>query len=245
MINQTYRKNKRVLPKIFYFSPLFLQTLIWPITRFILRFFGHFKVEGLENLKNLKAGEGVIFVSNHSSELDPILLPASLPFLSRFMPFFYTSREKSFYKNSGWRQLFYGGLFFKFWGAHPIRPGLKDYEKSLETHIRLVEEGKSVLIFPEGKKTLDGSVHPEKARGGLGFMAQKTDKFVVPVYIEGVFNLSSKLFFSRKREIKVVFLKPLKFSDFPNTEGFEEKEEIDNIYKNFSRRVLIKIITKS
>lgn len=239
MIERTYRKNKSVLHKLFYFSPLILQTFIWPATRFILRFFGHLKIEGLDNLREIKKGQGVIFVANHTSELDPILLPASLPFLSKLMPIFYTSREKSFYANSGWRQIFYGGCLFKLWGAHPIRPGLKDYEKSLETHIRLVEEGKSVLIFPEGKKTGDGLIHPENAKGGVGFMAHKTDRVVVPIRIDGVYNLSFIKFFSFKSYLKIKFLDPVHFNDFL-------KEDQNNLilletYKTFSTKILEKI----
>src|SRR3990167_11455141 len=96
---------------IFLNLPLILQTAIWPIMRPLFWFFLHLKIIGCENLRSLP--KGVIFASNHTSELDAILIPASLPFLSRFMPMFYVSRPREFYKNSGWRQLFYGGLFFK------------------------------------------------------------------------------------------------------------------------------------
>jgi 1-acyl-sn-glycerol-3-phosphate acyltransferase len=64
------------IEKIFLFTPLVLQTSIWPITRPLFRFFIHLKVEGLENLNKLSPG--VIFAANHTSELDPILVPASL-----------------------------------------------------------------------------------------------------------------------------------------------------------------------
>lgn len=107
----------------FYWSPFFLQTAVWPIVRPLFWFFLRLRVSKLENPADvantydrkylLNNKNGVIFAVNHSSELDPILAPASLPFLSPLMPFFYTSREQAFYKTSGWRQFFYGGLFFK------------------------------------------------------------------------------------------------------------------------------------
>ncbi|HEY4508626.1 MAG TPA: hypothetical protein VJJ55_03145, partial [Candidatus Paceibacterota bacterium] len=140
------------------YSPLVLQTALWPIVRPLFWFFLRLKVRGLENVlpyinctrsRDICVGggkqraedcekqcgkRGVIFAANHSSELDPILVPASLPFLSPLMPFFYTSREQSFYKMSGWRQFFYGGFLFKLWGSHPLRSGTGNYEESLTTH---------------------------------------------------------------------------------------------------------------
>lgn len=193
--------------KFYLFSPLILQTLIWPITRPILLFFGHLKISGIENLNGVDRSKGVIFAVNHSNELDPILIPASLPFLSSFMPMFYTSRERAFYKNSGWLQKIYGGWFFKIWGAHSVNSGKKNYEISLSNHIEILKYGKSVCIFPEGKKTLDGSL--QKGRGGVAYISEKIDSVVIPVCISNIFKMSAKEFFSRKRHIIVSFGKPL------------------------------------
>src|SRR3989338_8681345 len=133
--------------KLYRLPPLFLQSLFWTPTRIILKIFTDFEVRGISNVQNLP--RGVIFVSNHQSELDPILITASLPFLSHHFPMFYTSREKSFYIKSGWRQIFYGGLFFKMWGAYPVRVGLRDYGDSLVCHAEIIKDGGSVCIFPD------------------------------------------------------------------------------------------------
>jgi 1-acyl-sn-glycerol-3-phosphate acyltransferase len=140
------------MKKFYLISPLILQTCLWPFTRFIFWFFGRWEIKGLENLQGLEHKNGLIFAANHSSELDCILIPASLPFLSNLMPMFYTSREREFYKTSGWRQIFYGGFFFKIWGANPLNSGKKNYELSLINHIEILKCGKSICIFPEGKK---------------------------------------------------------------------------------------------
>lgn len=109
------KSNAGKLNRFFYIPPLILQTIVWPLTWFLFHFFGHLSVRGLSNLKDLD--RGVIFASNHSNELEPVLLPASLPFLSRLMPMFYTSREHKFYTDFGWRKYIYGGTFFKLWGG--------------------------------------------------------------------------------------------------------------------------------
>jgi 1-acyl-sn-glycerol-3-phosphate acyltransferase len=202
--------------RFFYLSPLILQTAIWPIVRPLFRFFLHLEILGLENLKKVvntygreqMPPNGVIFAVNHSSELDPILVPASLPFLSLLMPFFYTSREQTFYKTSGWRQFFYGGFLFKLWGSHPVRTGKQNYEESLATHIEILNRGRSVCIFPEGRKTKDGDIGRE-AHGGVAYLAYRARAPVMPVRIKGVFKMTLREFLLRKRNAEVIFGAPL------------------------------------
>ncbi len=190
---------------LLFIVPWILQTCIWIPTRFFLWFFGGLKVEGLENLRALP--RGVIFAVNHTSELDPIVIPAALPFLCRLMPMFYTSREKEFYKNSGWRQIFYGGLFFKVWGAYPVVVGVHNYEKSLSCHLDLLRRGASLVIFPEGRRSRDGRL--QEAKGGVAYLASRTAKPIVPVGIVGNFGLHPRDFFLRKARIRVIFGTPL------------------------------------
>lgn len=193
-------------------SPLILQTIIWPPTRFLFWFFLRLRVRGLEYLTDLPAdGQavpvGVIFALNHSSELDPIILPASLPFLSPLMPMFYTSRERRFYENSGWRRIFYGGFFFKLWGSHPVLSGAHDYARALAAHVKILRAGGSVCIFPEGKKTADGSIGT--AHGGVAFLSAETGAPVVPVGIKGLFKMTMLDFLFRTRHAEIIFGEPL------------------------------------
>lgn len=223
--------------KFFYLSPFILQTAVWPIVRPLFRFFLYLKIVGLENVPmafaygrtQMPYSQGtrineIIFAVNHSSELDPILVPVSLPFLSPIMPMFYTSREQAFYKTSGWRQFFYGGFFFKLWGSHPVNTGRQNYKESLKTHIEILNNGRSVCIFPEGRKTRDGSVGAE-AHGGVAYLSYRTGAPVVPVRIKGVFKMSLGDFLFRKRAVEVVFGRPFSSSDlFPKSAppSFEE-----------------------
>lgn len=197
--------------RFYLISPLVLQTLIWPITRPILRFFLHLNIRGQENLESLDRSRGIVFACNHSSELDPIIVPASLPFLSPLMPMFYTSREQKFYQNSGWRRLFYGGLFFAIWGSHRLQSGKHDYAESLKTHIKILGCGKSLLIFPEGRKTRDGNL--QEGHGGVAFLAIQLGTPVVPVRIAGHFRLSFLDFLLRRRRVQITFGTPLRGSD--------------------------------
>lgn len=196
--------------QLFLISPLILQTLIWPFIRPLFWFFLHLEIRGTNNLPPIAhRGNGVIFAVNHGSELDPILVPATLPFLSPLAPMFYASRESEFYKNSKWRRFFYGGLLFRLWGSHALHPGHRDYGISLSSHLELLRRGKSLCMFPDGRKTSDeeiGSI----AHGGVGYLAWRTGAAVVPVRISDIRNTSLFDFFLRRRQVSVTFGIPLR-----------------------------------
>ncbi|MDO8564805.1 MAG: lysophospholipid acyltransferase family protein [bacterium] len=200
------------LPKLFYWTPWVLQTAIWPLVRPLFRFFIRLEIRGAENLKLLTNKQGTIFAVSHSSELDSVLVPASLPFLSPLSPMFYTSRESAFYINSSWRRYFYGGCLFKLWGAHRLHSGKHNYEVSLQTHIQLLEAGKSLCMFPDGKQLPENEVGTH-AHGGVGFLAWRTGAITIPVRITGIYRPSTYEFLTRKRTAVVAFGKPIHSSE--------------------------------
>ena len=201
------------MKKWYFLSPLILQKLIWVPTHLALAAFGRLEVRGLENLEGL--GSNVIFACNHTSELDPFMIPGALGFFSPFSPIFYTSREKRFYASSGWRKNLYGGAFFKAWGSYPVYVGLHDYEKSLVNHTRIIRDGGSLCIFPEGRKTPDGSIQP--AKGGVGYLAYATGRPIVPVRIDGLYGFRAGGFLLGHRRLSIAFGEPLHVMNAPQT----------------------------
>lgn len=191
--------------KPYFLAPLLLQKFIWIPTRLILWFFGHLKVEGLENLAGITGN--AIFAANHASEIDPFLAPASLPFWSRFSPLFYTTREKEFYEGNGWRKHLFGGAFINAWGGYGVRVGLNNYEKSLETHCDILDDRGSFCIYPEGRRTPDGTIQP--AKGGIAYLAECGGVPIVPVAFIGTYRTPVADFFLRRRHITVRFGKPI------------------------------------
>ena len=199
--NSLYHFSKKVLALSFLF--LFIN-LAW----FLLISQSSIEVESKD------VAPKVIFASNHSSEIDPILIPASLPFLSRLMPMFYVSRENKFYDSSGWIRHIYGGTFFKLWGAHPVGIAVNDYEKSLQTHIKILSSGKSLHIFPQGARVAPNGAYLSNGKkvvekAGVAFLSSRASVPVVPVHIKGSFNTSFKNFLLRKNSIEITFNKPL------------------------------------
>lgn len=200
--------------QVLYMVPLVFQTLVYPCTWIAFRFFTHIRIRGLEHVRDMK--NGALFAVNHSSELNPILVPATLPFLSRLMPMFYVSRETAFYLRDGkkkfsLKQIFYGGNFFKLWGAYPATVGTGDYELALRHHIKILNDGRSVCIFPEGKITRDGLVGEGKP--GVAYLLWRTGVPVIPVAIHGDYRITFRELLLRKRIITVSYGAPVTSSE--------------------------------
>ena len=89
-----------------------------------------------------------------------------------------------------------------------------------------VDRGYSVLVFPEGRRTQDGK--PSPFRAGIGMLAQKLDIPVVPVRIDGLYDMkitSRKI--AHKGELKVLIGKPLHFP--PDTPAEEITRQLEHL----------------
>jgi 1-acyl-sn-glycerol-3-phosphate acyltransferase len=209
--------------------PIFLQAIIYAISYVLFKTFCRLTVRGSENVlelqRQVKGGQGIIFAANHSSEWDGPLIRVGLPFFSKLSPMYYVSMKKEGYTQSGWRRYIYGGKFFEMLGAYPVYSGQKDYAYSLQNYIQLLVLHKSVCIFPEGRRTLDGSLAP--ARGGVAFLSHSTKAPVIPVAVKGLVRLNLRDFILRKRTVeinfgKVIYAKEIVPQENPTIEDFRK-----------------------
>lgn len=228
---------------------LFLQFVIQIPFIIILRLFFRFKIEGqdeiVKKLKEYKQKEkGILFAPNHISEYDPFLVRFALPFFVSMMPMYYVSMTKDHYQTEkfGWRKYFYGGMFFKLLGAYPAYLGMRDYQASLINHIELLENGKSVCIFPEGKMGME-TFKPGEAKGGIGFLAEHTNTDIIPVQLKGLRNINwLRVLIFKRPVIEVKYRKILYIEDILNELKNKEeyKEDIER-YKKISSIVMDKV----
>jgi 1-acyl-sn-glycerol-3-phosphate acyltransferase len=214
-----------------------------------LKIFFNFKIEGqkqtIEKLKEYKDKEkGIIFAPNHISEIDVLVLRFALPFIIPIMPMYYVSMTRDHYQTDkfGWRKYFYGGTFFKVLGAYPAYLGMRDYQASLINHIELLENGKAVCIFPEGKIGME-TFKPGEAKGGVGFLAEYTKTDIIPVQLKGLRNIDwFKVFTFRRPTIEVIYIDILSIDDILNTLKNDEKynEDIER-YKKIASITMDKV----
>lgn len=146
------------------------QTAGNPLRHFLtlfFRFFYRLEVHGAENLA--KAGPNPIIALNHVSFLDPAL---SLSLLDR---------DPVFAIDSGIATRWWVRPFLRFTRAFPLDP---TKPMATRTLINFVKNGETLVIFPEGRLTVTGSLM--KVYDGAGMIADKANALIVPVRIDGL-----------------------------------------------------------
>ncbi len=227
----------------------FFQFIIGVFVLTFIKIFFNLKIEGrnevVKKMHELRSKEkGIIFAPNHISEMDVLMVRFGLPFMIPIMPMYYVSMTRDHYQSGkfGWRKYFYGGSFFRLLGAYSAYLGIRDYQASLINHIELLENGKAVCIFPEGKMGLE-TFKPGEAKGGVGFLAEHTMTDIIPVQLKGFRNINWFKAFTFQRPILEVKYKPvLSIEETLNTLKNDEnyKEDIAR-YKKIAAITMDKI----
>lgn len=172
----------------------------------LYRTFFRIEVKGIDNLNN--AGPNVIIALNHVSFLD-----AGLALSLR-------NRKPIFAIDVAIARRWWVKPFLKLARAFPLDP-LKPM--AVRTLIDAVKAGDALIIFPEGRITVTGSLM--KVYDGAAMIADKSDAVVVPVRIEGLeqtpFSRLSKGQVRRKwfPKVTVTILEPVKLSVDPELKG--------------------------
>lgn len=208
-----------------------LQIIAWPVAVLYLYILYGFRVRQSKDLKD-EHFDKVIFAVNHTSLLDPIIVRAALPILSKGAPMFYVARPRKTYSWTGWRSLLFSDSFFLAWGAYPVHSGEKNYEHSLREFFPLAQRKGSICIFPTGFWRRDDL--PKEARGGVVYLSHKTKRPIVPVHITRIGHIPRSFFLSRGARLLVSFGKPI----FPHELAVDQdshesfKKVAQNIYRN-------------
>ena len=174
--------------------------VVSPIARMVYRP----TVEGLENIP----GTGpVILAANHLSFVDSMIIPIVVPRRVYFLA------KAEYFEGTGFR----GALsrwFFTGMGNIPVRRGQgRSARDSLDTVIKVLEDGEAFGIYPEGTRSLDGMLH--RGRTGVARIALESGAPVVPIGLVGtdkVMAVGRKL--PRIVKVTVRFGKPLDFSRY-------------------------------
>src|SRR4030043_1163381 len=127
------------------------------------------KIEGMENLQ----GKGpYIFMSNHQGSYDIFALLGHLPYQFKWL----AKKELFSIPFFGWVMAAAGYISID-------REGTRDTVEAMNKAARKIRDGMSVVIFPEGSRSPDGSIQPFK-KGGFT-LAIKSKVPIVPIAISG------------------------------------------------------------
>lgn len=123
------------------------------------------RTAGLENIPE----GGALICGNHSSLWDPLVIGASMPIDTGLV---FMAKDQLFH----YPVL---GPVIRALGAFPVKRGESDLT-AIKTAMRHLQEGKKLIIFPEGRRvTGEGDA---EAKGGVALLATRTGAPVVPVF---------------------------------------------------------------
>jgi len=164
-------------------------------------------VTGLENITK---GKQYIFATNHQSYFDILALLSFIP-----VPFAFIMKEELMaipLLGKAMQSAGYLGI-----SREDPRKAIHGINKAIEK----VKQGFSLVIFPEGTRSLDGKLNEFK-RGAFN-LALKTKLDIVPVAIDGSFRIVKKgRLYINKGSFKLKILPPIPTSSI-------SKKEIPNL----------------
>lgn len=116
---------------------------------------------------------GAVYICNHQSFLDPMLMSFSLR-----RPMSYMARDTLF-RMPGFKHL------IAALNAFPVRRGTAD-TGAMKEAMRRLRAGGQVVIFAEGTRTEDGRI--ASFLPGVALLAQRSAEWTVPVVIDGAYE---------------------------------------------------------
>ena len=178
------------------------------------------EVLGVDRLADLARQEDpptLIFAPNHHSHLDTGLMMMALPEPWRSKTVIAAAAD--FFFDTRWK----GNAAALVLNALPIDREVTG-RKSSDMIRRLIEDGWSLVIYPEGGRSPDG--WGQDFKGGAAYLSGRTGAPVVPVFIDGTGAIFGK---GMKRpkpgKTKVVFGAPLRPLEGESTRRFNARIE--------------------
>ena len=142
-------------------------------------------VDRLADLQNPTGGtvQPVIFCANHHSHVDTPIVLTSIPEPWRYQVFVGAAADYFF------RNRVTGAAASLLLNAIPIERATVT-RRSADLAATLIDDGWSMLIFPEGGRSPDG--WGQDFRGGAAYLARRTGAPVVPIHLSGTDRILPK-----------------------------------------------------
>jgi long-chain acyl-CoA synthetase len=191
------------------------------VCRFLFRFFFKLEVKGIENLPR----SPFIIASNHLSNIDGFVVAAAVRSdILRVLYFL------------GYRPYFMGlvrSFFARMAHVIPIDPE-GHMLKALRIASYILRNGGSLCIFPEGRRSYDGTIGEFKK--GISILARNHRVPVVPTRIEGTFRVLPRgAIFPKFGPVKIIFGQPVRTPDLMEVSIIKEAVDEDRSFAEFLR----------
>lgn len=172
----------------------------------VMRYWVRVEVKGLEHLQGLT--HPVLFMPNHTSYYDAMLLARALPASWRARVSFAAGHDVlfgEFKRYAVWAELFFNAFSFP-------RREQENIKKGLDAAGQMLDAGWHVVIFPEGYISKTGEL--QELKKGAGLVAVEMGVPVVPVMMHGVQDIFPYDSFNpiKRGVITVTFGKAMTFS---------------------------------
>src|ERR1700677_112359 len=166
--------------------------LVWPATQF----FGHPRIVGEEQLRELRGP--ILVVSNHITRRDDSgLIMFALPTRYRHLLATAVGGETLQMMRHPPLEWFFGKrwayqigylLMTALFTTFPL-PQNSGFRESFRFAGTAIDRGYSVLVFPEGHGTDTETGEMDKFQSGVGLLAENLNVTIVPMRIDGVWNM--------------------------------------------------------
>jgi long-chain acyl-CoA synthetase len=191
------------------------------VLRFLFKFFFKLEVTGSQHLPP----SPLIIAPNHSSNIDGFAVAAAVG--SDMLKVLYFL---------GYSPLFKGPIrsfFARIAHVIPIDPEAH-LLKALRLSSHILRNGGSLCIFPEGRRSYDGTIAEFKK--GISILARSHRVPVVPTRIEGTFRVLPRgAIFPKFRPVKIIFGQPVRAADFMDLSILKEAVDEDRYFAEFLR----------
>lgn len=151
----------------------FIYTIVKGLCWGVLKVHNRVEIRGRELIPSDRP---VIVAANHVSNLDPVVVGVAFP--TRLRPM---GKEALLHVNR-----FFTWLISTL-GMIPVsRESGREAARALKTFLEVIRGGESLMIFPEGARSLDGKLM--ELEGGAAVLAVSENAPIVPLYIDGTFK---------------------------------------------------------
>ncbi|MDH4204399.1 MAG: 1-acyl-sn-glycerol-3-phosphate acyltransferase [Desulfobacteraceae bacterium] len=178
----------------------------------------------VKGLSNLKPGRSYIYMANHMSNFDIPVLQAFLPVQFRWLA------KAELYKIPVF------GYAMKRAGYISIdRSDRKSAIESLNKAVKIIRDGISVVIFPEGTRSRNHNIQPFK-KGGF-FLAVDSGVPIIPIIIHGTERIMpKKQMLIKPGNVTLEIAKPINSSDYTRKTKNDLMDKIRDIFlKSFEK----------